>query len=165
MAARRDRPDHVGRISYVNVVVDDHHELSAVGSGAGAGSDEQSLLGMPCVTLLDRNDGKRTRLAAVDKTPDAFDLGNTGFFQLFPQCGRPKRNREITSGRLEGRRAENNRIIPITDALYDHNGSLAHVCLGEISGPFAEGSLFRHLFILHWRQLAFENDLSIGRDR
>ncbi len=43
MAAGGDGPDHLRRVGDVDVVIDDDDKFAAVGAGARAGGDEQSL--------------------------------------------------------------------------------------------------------------------------
>src|SRR5688500_10427025 len=95
MAASGNRPDNVGRIGDVDVVIDNHDELAAIGAGTSAGGDEQSLFRMTCVALFDGYDGKRSRLAAVYKPPYYFDLGNACLLQLIPKPGIADPRRQI----------------------------------------------------------------------
>src|ERR1051326_2829784 len=98
---------------------------------------------MARVTLLDGNHGEWSRLAAVDKSPDTFDIGNTGFFELIPQGGGAERRGKITVGRFHRRRAENDRIIAVIDALDRHQRNLAYRGISKITGPFAERTFLR----------------------
>src|SRR5262249_1855780 len=111
MTARSDCPDDVGRVGDINVVVHDDDKLSSIGSVPRAGGDARGLFGVSGIALLDRDHGKWTGLAAINETPDAFDLGNSGFLQLLPEGGGAERDREITGRRFQWWRAEHNRII------------------------------------------------------
>src|SRR4029077_7652599 len=129
MTARRNGPYNVGGIGNVDVVVYDHNELSSVRSRACSCGDEQRLFGVARIALMDGHDSKWSRLAAVNEPPNALNFGNPGFFQLFPQgCG-AERNGQIACRWFERRRAEEDRIVAVVNALHYHHGSLADVCV------------------------------------
>ncbi len=120
---------------------------------------------MSRVTLLDGDHRKRPGLTAVNEAPNPFDFGDAGFLQLLPERRRTERYREVTRRRFERRRAEQDRIVAVVNALDLHDRRLADVGVGEIAGPFAEGTFFRHLCVFHRQNIAFEHDLCVRRQR
>src|SRR4029434_9395914 len=105
VTARSDRPDDVGRVGDIDIVIDDHDKLSSVSSRPRARGNEQRLFGVPGIALLDCDHGERARLAAVNETPDALDFRNSRFLQLLPEGGGAERDREITGRGVEDRKS------------------------------------------------------------
>ena len=87
MTTGSDCPNHIGGIGDIDVIIDHHDEFTLVGSGTGAGGNQQRLFRVAGITLLDGYDTMRPRLTAINESPNAFDLRNSRFLQLFPLPG------------------------------------------------------------------------------
>src|ERR1044071_10072802 len=85
IAASRNCPNDLARIGNINIVVHDNNEFASICACAGTSRDQQRLFGVAGIALLDRDHRKGSGLAAVDKTPDAFDLGYACLLELFPE--------------------------------------------------------------------------------
>src|SRR4029077_19994045 len=111
---------------------------------------------MARITLAQRDDGQQ----AIVKAPDSGDVCDSGALQMLPDVNIVRV--VAPANGTQRRRAGENRILPVIDALDAHYRFRTLVSV--IAGPFAERSFVGGFFTVRWDH-ALDDDLSLGRHR
>src|SRR4029077_7536342 len=111
---------------------------------------------MAGVTLAQRDH----RDEPVEETPNAGHVGNSRALQMLPYLNE---DLNVTpSQRPKRRRAVDNRIVPMVDALDTHHG--LRTLMGVVAGPFTERTLAGRFFGYR-RYESFHHEIGTGRHR
>src|SRR5438132_7891105 len=81
--ARRQRPQHIVRIGYVDVIIDYDHVTTEVSARVAVGGNHSRLLCVTGIALLDRNDRQKPRATGF-VAPHSLYVDNSGCFHLLP---------------------------------------------------------------------------------
>src|ERR1051325_2792946 len=160
--AARHRPHDVVVVAGVDIFVHHDHVAAEIGARVALRGDERGLARVARIALLDRDDEHETA-AAGDRKPYALDVRHAGLFQLVPD----KRRAEIRAipaqfrRRTAWRRAQNNRVVAVIDAL-DLDDRLGTLVARVIAGPLAEWTFGPRLVE---NNVAFDRDLGSRRNR